>query len=273
MTADPSEGVRLAGGRRQSGRTQGGNNNAYCQDNEISWFNWEHEPWQKDSPIATSKRSRPAGSIRFSTSVLICGRRNPTSGTKDLLWFGTDGSEMTGDDWSGYHRCLGMMLSGDALDVRDANGEAIRDDAFLMIFNAHDQPVKFVLAGKEGVEWSVAFDTRYESGRAESAVTATAGDEFEVDGRSMCLLHLARGSQEDTARNGLVEAPPNRRSPRRLPEQPRSASRTNRSIPRHWGRDAASIWRKVTPKNFNIDARRGGSARAKYQEVRCAGAP
>jgi len=76
----------------------------------------------------------------------------------------------------------------------------VKDDAFLMIYNAHDQPVKFVLAGKEGVEWKVAFDTRYESGLPEKSLTAIAGDEFEVDGRSMCLLQLATGSQED-ARN------------------------------------------------------------------------
>jgi hypothetical protein len=127
---------------------------------------------------------------------------------------------MTGDDWSGGNRCLGVMLSGDALDVRDAQGDPIRDDAFLMIFNAHDQPVNFVLAGKENVHWRLVIDTRHESGAPEKSAEFTAGDEYEVEGRSMCLLQLTTGSQED-ARNvswkhrqkAELAAPPEQPSP------------------------------------------------------------
>ncbi|MES2572816.1 MAG: glycogen debranching protein GlgX [Verrucomicrobiota bacterium] len=194
-----SQGVPMLVGGDEFGRTQKGNNNAYCQDNEISWFNWEHEPWQKDlseftARIINLRRTHPV----FRREKYFQGRRLRGSDLKDLMWFNTNGSAMTDADWhSGYTRCLGMLLSGDTMDVRDAHGEPIHDDTFLLLFNAHHEPVKFALAGKQDVAWEVCIDTRYESGVSAEPTTAVSGDEIELLERSLCVLRLVKGSQED----------------------------------------------------------------------------
>jgi glycogen operon protein len=97
------------------------------------------------------------------------------------MWFSTDGSEMTDEDWtSAYVRCLGMLLSGDTMDVRDSRGEPIRDDTFLVLFNAHHEPVTFVLAGQEDVSWELLLDTEHEQGFLDQPTTHTAGEELEL---------------------------------------------------------------------------------------------
>ena len=194
-----SQGVPMLVGGDEFGRTQGGNNNAYCQDSEISWFHWDHEPWQKDLLAFTSSvigiwRKHPV----FRRPKWFHGRKIHGLGVKDLMWFDTSGSEMTDEDWnSGYVRCLGLMLSGDTMDVRDDYGEPIRDDTFLLLFNAYHEPVKFVLAGKQDVGWEVYLDTRRETGLPAEVISFVAGDEYEVLDRSMTVMRLVKGSQED----------------------------------------------------------------------------
>ncbi|MEA3210131.1 MAG: isoamylase [Chthoniobacter sp.] len=194
-----SQGVPMLVGGDEFGRTQQGNNNAYCQDNELSWFNWDHADWQKELIEFTSKligicRKHPV----FRRPKWFHGRRIRGSGVKDIMWFDTAGSEMTDQDWtSGYVRCLGMMLSGDTMDVRDDFGEPIRDDTFLILFNAHHEAVKFVLAGKQEVGWEIDLDTRHESGFPAEATSYVSGDEIELVERSMCVLRLTKGTQED----------------------------------------------------------------------------
>src|SRR4028119_44596 len=100
------------------------------------------------------------------------------------MWFDTVGNEMSSEDWVGYARCLGVMLSGDALDVRDRYGEAVRDDTFLLLFNAHHEEVKFALPGKEDVNWEVFLDTSYESGFPSESITKVAGDDVDLTARS-----------------------------------------------------------------------------------------
>ena len=86
------------------------------------------------------------------------------------MWLDTDGTEMADEDWnSGYVRCLAMMLSGDTMDVRDRQGEPMRDDTFLVLFNAHHEPVTFTLPGKKDVSWEACIDTRHEAGAPGSA--------------------------------------------------------------------------------------------------------
>ena len=194
-----SQGVPMLVGGDEFGRTQNGNNNAYCQDNELSWFNWDMQDWQKEMIEFTSKligvvRKHPV----FRRPKWFHGRKIRGSGLKDIMWFGTGGSEMTEEDWtSGFVRCLGMMLSGDTMDVRDEFGEPIKDDTFLLLFNAHHEPVNFALAGKEDVEWESYLDTRYESGFAPEATKYKAGDEIDLVERSMCVVRLHKGSQEN----------------------------------------------------------------------------
>jgi glycogen operon protein len=92
---------------------------------------------------------------------------------------------------------MGMMLSGDTMDVRDAHGEPLRDDTFLVLFNAFHEPITFVLAGKKDVNWELLLDTQQEQGFLEHPSVHASGDELELVGRSMSLLKLVKGSQED----------------------------------------------------------------------------
>jgi isoamylase len=196
-----SQGVPMIVGGDEFGRTQNGNNNAYCQDNEISWFHWEHADWQKQlidftARLVRERRNHPL----FRRPKYFQGRRVPRAGLKDLMWFDTDGSEMNSEDWSSANRCLGMLLSGDALDVRDPQGEPVRDDTFCFLFNAYHEPVNFALPGKENVHWEVFLDTHEESGFPASPASYASGDELAVPGRSLSILRLVKGSQDD-ARN------------------------------------------------------------------------
>jgi len=196
-----SQGVPMILGGDEFGRTQNGNNNAYCQDNEISWFHWEHADWQKQLTAFTTRliEERKRHPI-FRRPKYFQGRRVPRAGVKDLMWFDTDGSEMNNEDWQSANRCLAMLLSGDALDIRNPEGEPVRDDTFLFLFNAHHEPVNFALPGKEHVSWEVFLNTHEESGFPATLTSYSSGDELPVDGRTLCVLRLVKGSQDD-ARN------------------------------------------------------------------------
>lgn len=194
-----SQGVPMLVGGDEFARTQQGNNNSYCQDNEISWFNWEHADWQKQileftTRLIAFRKEHPV----FRRPKYFQGRRLSGSAMKDIMWFDTGGSEMTESEWnSGTSRCLGMLLSGDALDVRDVQGRAIRGSTFLVLFNAHHEVVKFALPGKQEVNWEMSLNTRLESGFPDSVERHRAGDEIEVMERSMCVLRLVEGSEDD----------------------------------------------------------------------------
>ncbi|MEA3212379.1 MAG: isoamylase [Chthoniobacter sp.] len=196
-----SQGVPMIVGGDEFARTQNGNNNAYCQDNEISWFNWEHADWQKNLTAFTARlialrKEHPI----FRRPRYFQGRRIAGAGLKDLMWFDTTGSEMTQEAWGGGHRCLAMLLSGDTLDVRNTQGEPVRDDTFLLLFNAHHESVKFALPGKENVKWELLLDTRDEAGFLTDLTHHASNDELDVLDRSLCVLRLVTGSQDD-ARN------------------------------------------------------------------------
>ncbi|TCO89868.1 isoamylase [Chthoniobacter flavus] len=193
-----SQGVPMIVGGDEFGRTQQGNNNAYCQDNEISWFNWEHAGWQKQliaftSRLIDERKKHPI----FRRPKYFQGRRVPRAGIKDLMWFDTDGSEMNSEDWSSANRCLAMLLCGDALDVRNPEGEAVLDDTFLFLLNAYHEPVNFALPGKEHVNWEMFLNTHEESGFPAEPASHSSGDELAVEGRTMCVLRLVKGTQDD----------------------------------------------------------------------------
>ncbi len=194
-----SQGVPMLCGGDEFARTQHGNNNAYCQDNEISWFNWDQTPEQKElmeftRRIIAMRRAHPV----LRRPKFFQGRRIRGAGVKDIMWLDTEGCEMADDHWnSGYTRCLAMLLSGDTMDVRDRHGEVIRDDTFLVLFNAHHEPVSFTLSGKKDLSWEVCVNTQYESGLPSEAKSHASGDELECIGRSMCVLRLVKGSQEE----------------------------------------------------------------------------
>jgi len=103
---------------------------------------------------------------------------------------------MNEQDWKiGFAKCLGMLISGSTNDVRDFKGEAIRDDTFLLLFNAHYEPLTFILPGREEIRWELIVDTSNERGFVKTQKIIPAGDEVELVDRSLCLLKLFEGEE------------------------------------------------------------------------------
>jgi isoamylase len=190
-----SQGVPMLCGGDEFARTQNGNNNAYCQDNEISWFNWHRNDEQNRLLEFTKKliqlrKDHPV----FRRPKFFQGRRIRGSEIKDAMWFNPGGNEMSEEEWaSPFVRCLGMLLSGDTADVLTFEGEPIRDDTFLFLVNAHFEAIPFVLPGKEQLEWELILDTTNEDGFFVKKKKFASGDDVDLADRSACLLKLSAG--------------------------------------------------------------------------------
>jgi isoamylase len=176
------------------GRTQQGNNNGYCQDSELSWF---HRPLTETGRrlmdftrrLIRLKHANPV----FHRRTFFQGRRIQGSAVKDLAWFSPDGHEMTDEEWhNSSSRCLGLRLSGDAIEEVDDMGEPIVGDTFLVLLNAHHEPVQFVLpAHEKRVRWQPVLDTRDWAGEQQRQPQRTGG-QYELEARSLAVLRLAR---------------------------------------------------------------------------------
>jgi isoamylase len=209
-----SQGVPMLLGGDEWGRTQKGNNNAYCQDNEISWFDWRHDEKQKQFLEFTRKLIwfREAHPV-FRRPKFFQGRRIRGSEIRDVMWFNPGGSEMSDEEWaSPFVRCVGMLLSGDTVDVVNFEGEPIRDDTFLLLMNAHYEAIPFVLPGQENLEWQLILDTMDPNGFLAEPKKIASGDDVDLRGRACCLLQLVRGAQaqarEESWKKRPVEFPP-----------------------------------------------------------------
>jgi glycogen operon protein len=171
-------------------RTQLGNNNAYCQDNELSWVNWALPRPARAQLTFTQRliRLRLAHPV-FHRRRFFQGRRIEGSEVKDLSWFRPDGKEMTQEEWTnGFTRCLGLRLAGDAIEEVDQAGDPIRDDTFLLLLNAHHEPLEFVLpAHRARMRWDLVLDTRDWTAPARSF---KVGDPYPLEARSLALLRL-----------------------------------------------------------------------------------
>ena len=208
-----SQGVPMLTGGDEWGRSQDGNNNAYCQDNEISWFRWERDEKQDQFLEFTRKliqlrKEHPV----FRRPKFFQGRRIRGSEVRDVMWFNPGGNEMCEEEWtSPFVRCLGMLLSGDASDVLNFEGEVIRDDTFLLLINAHYEPIPFVLPGQEHLEWQLILDTMDSSGFLAEPTKFASGDDVNLGGRATCLLQLVSGPQaqarEESWKKRHVEFP------------------------------------------------------------------
>jgi isoamylase len=219
-----SQGVPMLLGGDEFGRTQNGNNNAYCQDNELSWFHWEK--WDEKQKalfeftrrLIQLRRQHPV----FRRPKFFQGRRIRGSEIKDVMWFNPGGNEMSEKDWSlPLARCLGMMLSGDTIDVLGFQGEPIRDDTFLFLMNAHYETISFLLPGQENIEWQLLLDTATESGFLAEPKSFPSGDELPVIDRGVCLLKLSAGAQAQARQESFRKRPFDfpRGSPQPAPEK------------------------------------------------------
>jgi glycogen operon protein len=169
-------------GGDELGRSQRGNNNAYCQDNEISWFNWK-EPDPELLAYVTAlmafRRRHPV----FRRRRFFQGR--PIHGTRigDICWYRPDGQEMSDEDWQvGFAKSLGVFLNGKALEDLDERGERLVDDSFYLMFNAHHEPIEFRLPAPVGGPWRTLLDTdRPEPIRDPEPPARNGGDAAPAD--------------------------------------------------------------------------------------------
>jgi len=185
-----SVGVPMISGGDELCRTQGGNNNAYCQDNEISWTDWTLTPerreflefarriiriW-KDHPVLRRRK-------------FFQGRRIRGAEVIDIAWLGPSGAEMTDEMWNSPEvRGLGVRLNGDAIQEVNERGDPIIGDTLLVILNAGDQPLSFVLPTSTPTErWDTLVDT---ADPWQQARRLRAGDRYDLPGRAVAVLKL-----------------------------------------------------------------------------------
>jgi glycogen operon protein len=185
-----SQGVPMILGGDEMGRTQFGNNNAYCQDNEISWYDWT----QADENLLLLGFTRRVMQFRrrhrvFRRHHFFQGRELHGSGVSDIGWFDLSGDEMTEEQWSeGFAKSIGVFLNGDELPDPGPHGEKLTDESFLVLFNGAEDPMPFVLpSDRWGETWATVIDTN-DPMLDELAVEYKAGDEVPVEARSMVVL-------------------------------------------------------------------------------------
>ncbi|WP_256106751.1 glycogen debranching protein GlgX [Streptomyces sp. ODS05-4] len=221
-----SQGVPMISHGDEFGRTQRGNNNAYCQDNEIAWLRWPDPDGSEESgPAADGGREEPgaeatddggedtsradaeARSLLEFTRSMVWLRRDhpvfrrrrffhgrPVEGTHDELsdinWFTPEGEEMTSQDWQLAHaKAVSVFLNGSAISEPGPRGERIADDSFLLMVNAAAEDIEFVVPVNHGRQWQVVVDTSEEDGvEPGQGVKLAAGDRLTLIGRSLAVL-------------------------------------------------------------------------------------
>ena len=199
MTLLLSQGVPMICGGDERGRTQRGNNNAYCQDNELSWFDWkldrsDHALLAFTQQLIALRQAHPV----FRRRRFFHGRHIRGAEVKDLSWFRPDGKEMTDEDWhKGYVRCLGLRLAGDAMEQTDSKGRPLLDDTFLLLLNAHHEPLPFTLpAHRRGVRWQPVLDTVATIHDKKRVTLLKGGECYDLETRSLVLLRLRKAKEE-----------------------------------------------------------------------------
>ena len=184
-----SQGVPMLLAGDEIGRTQQGNNNAYCQDNPLSWVDWSLSEGQntllkfvrkmvqlrRDHPVFRRKQFFPERVRKHDESV-------------DIAWLKPDGTEMTNEEWHhDFARCLGVYLSGTALGELDPRGRPVRDDDFLLLFNAHHDTIDFKLPEYQTAGWLALVDTARDDGLLPDGIFQPQ-NVYAISGRSLALL-------------------------------------------------------------------------------------
>jgi glycogen operon protein len=197
-----SQGVPMMYAGDDIGHTQMGNNNAYCQDNPISWLNWNLQPQDREllafvQRMINLRKRHPI----FRRKRFFQGRPIKGANVKDVQWLNSAGHEMNEDEWRDPSvRCLGMLLSGQGLDETDERGRKVVDENFLVLLNAHHEDVGFTLPGScPCTRWSAWMDTSRENG-LRPADTYDAAAVYPLQARSLVVLMERR-------KNGKKEEP------------------------------------------------------------------
>lgn len=188
-----SQGVPMLQAGDEIGRTQQGNNNTYCQDNELSWIDWT----QQEQAQRLLEFTRFVIRLFHQHPVLrrrkfFQGRRIRGSEIRDLVWFRADGNEMTDEDWSNpFARSVALRLAGDAIEEMDARGNHIVDDTLLIVMSALHESLPFVMPQyPSAAEWELLLDTRYAEGKPARPAQIACGQVFELEAHSLALFRL-----------------------------------------------------------------------------------
>jgi glycogen operon protein len=187
-----SQGVPMLLAGDETSRTQQGNNNAYCQDDEITWhdWNWDDAKWRLlnfTKRMIALRREHPI----FRRRDFFKGVPVGDQGRKDVAWLMPDGHEMTPEEWEkDFARCLGMWLNGEQLPETDERGRPLQDASFLVLFNAHHDLIEFKLPDPEGGGWCGEIDTSTDTGDVPPEQRAPQGT-YPLQGRSLAVLRQA----------------------------------------------------------------------------------
>jgi isoamylase len=184
-----SQGVPMVHGGDEMGHTKLGNNNTYCQDNELSWQSWDPDEFGRGvlefaSQMVAFRHANPVLKRRG----FFLGRRIRGTDVKDIVWLRSDGEEMNEEDWdSSWMRCIGVFLSGAMPGEVNQRGEPVIGDSLLVLLNAHHEPIDFTLPDNMARgSWRMRIDTT--RGFVSDGVKAASGDTVRVDGRSLIVL-------------------------------------------------------------------------------------
>ena len=185
-----SQGVPMLLSGDEMGRTQKGNNNPYCQDNELSWLNWDlvdgnNELLDFTRQLIYFRRKHPV----FRRRKFFQGRAIHGTTVSDIGWFNPDGGDMTEEQWqNGFAKSIGIFLNGEEITTPGPQGQRIIDESFCIFFNAHYELIEFTLpVGLQEREWTVVIDTK-EPDFIEDGTIYTADKAVQVTERSVVVL-------------------------------------------------------------------------------------
>ncbi|HZR46306.1 MAG TPA: hypothetical protein VFA47_06360, partial [Candidatus Manganitrophaceae bacterium] len=188
-----SQGVPMICGGDEIGRTQNGNNNAYCQDNPISWYDWN----LTDEKLAFLEFTKELIRLRrehpiFRRKKYFSGRKIRGTDIKNITWHRPDGEEMTDAEWNeSFVKVVGLRLAGEDIDEVDEQGEPVRDETFLILMNAHYEAIPFILPKEAApVVWHLHLNTV--TGRLKEVLRLKSGEKFDLAGRSLALFKKIR---------------------------------------------------------------------------------
>jgi len=186
-----SQGVPMIPAGDEFGRTQQGNNNAYCQDNEISWLDWGLDDARKElldfvRRIVALRRAHPT----FRRQHFFEGRAIHGTGLRDIVWYDPSGAEMSDEQWRAHHaRCLGMYFDGAAIAEQDRRGRQVRDSDFLVMLNASASALQFRLPlPHPQARWSLVVDTARVPQFASREGERLGSTRYPLEARSVVVL-------------------------------------------------------------------------------------
>jgi isoamylase len=188
-----SQGTPMLLGGDELGRTQYGNNNGWCQDNELTWYDWSESPDKTalhdfTRRLIRLRRDHPV----FRRATFLRGEETKDSGLPDVWWFRADGRKMTARDWQTGEPVLGMFLNGLEIPTPGPHGEDIEDDSFLVLINAHPEDRVFILPRRRfGAEWALELSS---ADPAAEAGSVRYGDRSELPVLSRSIVILKRAA-------------------------------------------------------------------------------